>query len=503
MKMRRYFNQNKAYQLILCLVGTLVFSCSGFLDEEPISDVSDETFWSNEDDANSAIAGGYAQLRRALNSGLAYYAYGDLPTDIFTGERDLASAHNNVQELNWGIAVPAANTGEVMYLLRDFQYFYSTIRQANLCIANIPQVPADQYADYETTYNQYMGEAYFLRAFAYFYMARVWGDVPLIEDAVVDEIDLHDYERSDESIILAKAIEDCETALSMLGWDYIDENDRAVRANAGTAWALLAHIYAWKGDYENVEIATSQILDEGFYSYVSRSSYLDLFSGDSPESIFEIAQNLDNEANAASAGGISNFLLRDDYLTTQADQTLWPFDTVTLRQTLFSDENDLRRTEGFWEFSDDYPVLLKYSNITYTSSDYALGMNNIVVFRLAGIVLLQAEALAAQGKYAAARSILDEIRALNGLEASTAVESELFEAIIEERGRELFMEGHRFFDLIRLAREKGVYLFGSGGSEKISESEFMEGKYYWPIQPSIIETNPLFVQTEYWRSEME
>ena len=55
---------------VFCILGILLNSCSNFLDEEPISQVSDATFWETGDDANFAIAGAYSQLRKALNSGL-------------------------------------------------------------------------------------------------------------------------------------------------------------------------------------------------------------------------------------------------------------------------------------------------------------------------------------------------------------------------------------------------------------------------------------------------
>ena len=505
MTMKKYFNtQYRLHLIVICFAATFLSACSGFLDEEPISEVADETYWNNEEDGNSAIAGGYAQLRKALNDGLAYYAYGDVPTDIFSKDRNLLTEHDYVNKVDWGISVASTDTWAIMYKLRSFGNFYTTIRQANLCIANLPKIPQDQFADYEKTFNQFMGEAYFIRAFSYFYMARVWGDVPIVDDNQTTEIDLNDYARDDEYKVLAKAIDDCETALSYLDWDYTDDNDKAVRANKGAAWALIAHIYAWQGNYEACENATKKITDQGYYSYVDRNDYLEIFEGQSTESIFEIAQNLETEANAASAGGISNMLLRDDYLKTQTENTLWPLDTITLRQTLFNDPNDLRRINGFWEFSDKYPVTLKYSKITYTSSTYALGLNNIVVFRLSGITLLQAEAQAAQGKYTEARANLNTIRELADLDESTATNDQLFESIIEERGRELFMEGHRFYDLIRLAREKRIFMFGSDeANPKITEAEFDQGKYYWPIQPSVIETNPLLIQTSYWKSKME
>ena len=123
-----------------------------------------------------------------------------------------------------------------------------------------------------------------------------------------------------------------------------------------------------------------------------------------------------------------------------------------------------------------------------------------MIFRLADIALLQAEAQAAQAEYGLARTTLNSIREKAGLPATTATNDELFEAIIQERGRELFMEGHRYYDLVRLAKEKQIYKFGD---EKMNEEEFNRGKYHWPIQPSLIETNPLFVQTEYWKSELQ
>ncbi|RKR05000.1 hypothetical protein C8C82_4667 [Flavobacterium sp. 81] len=69
--------------LAVCLVVVSLNSCSDYLDEKPISQPSNVTFWRNSNDANSAVAGGYAQLRKALNSGLSYYAHGDLGTDVF------------------------------------------------------------------------------------------------------------------------------------------------------------------------------------------------------------------------------------------------------------------------------------------------------------------------------------------------------------------------------------------------------------------------------------
>lgn len=493
--------------LAFCFVVVSLDSCSDYLDEKPMSQPSDVTFWRNSDDANAAIAGGYSQLRKALNSGLSYYVHGDLGTDEFSSERELRSDFTDVMKFNLGISVPVTESWKPMYKARDFTIFYSVIKQADLCLKHIPEIPKDEFTDYQAQYNQYMGEAYFIKAFSYFYMTRVWGDVPIVDASNPDVIDIKNYKREDKEKVLIKATEDCQLALKYLTWSSSKDTDKVVRANAGAAWALLAHIYAWAGNYEACEIAATTIIDRNFYSYIDRNNYLDIFEGQSNESIFEIAQNSETEAQTGIGQSLPNYLLRGEFLRTRVNdkETVWQFDLTTLKQTLFNDAKDLRRTKGFSDFPSNWPILLKYSKIVYTSPTSPLSINNIVVFRLADIALLQAEAQAAQGgvKLIQARATLNSIRTMAGLENSIATNDKLFEAIIEERGRELFMEGHRFYDLVRLAHEKKIYKFGDSSSNKITASQFANGKNYWPIQPTLIETNILFAQTEYWKSEVK
>lgn len=478
-------------------------SCSDYLDEKPVSQPSNVTFWRNSTDANSAVAGGYAQLRKALNSGLSYYAHGDLGTDYFSTERDLRSEFSDIMKFKLGISVPVTETWKPMYKARDFSIFYSAIKQADLCLKHIPEIPQEEFTDYDSQYKQFMGEAYFIRAFSYFYMARVWGNVPIVDSSNPDVVDTKNYKREDVAKVLIKATEDCQSAINLLSWNYSTDTDRVVRANAGAAWALLAHIYAWSGNYGACEMAAAKVIDSHFYNYIDRNNFLQIFDGQSSECIFEIAQNSQTEAQAGDGQSLTNFLLRGDYLKTRVNEkeTVWQFDLTTLKQTLFNDAKDLRRTKGFADFSSDWPILLKYSKVVYTTSP--LSINNIVVFRLADIALLQAEAQAAQAKYTESRATLNSIRKMAGLEDSTATNDQLFEAVIQERGRELFMEGHRFYDLVRLARLKKIYKFGDSSSNKITASQFESGKSYWPIQPTLIETNPLLTQTEFWKSEVQ
>ncbi|SFD57512.1 Starch-binding associating with outer membrane [Chitinophaga sp. CF118] len=480
-----------AYLLLMIVICTTV-SCSKFLDKEPYSTANDGGIWRTDDDANSAVAACYGLLRMALNDGMAYYAYGDLPTD------ELSSAYGsgdyafyNIKNCLWSLSIPAANTYEPLMKLRRYENFYRTIDQSNRCIKHIPAMAIDRQ-------QEFLGEAYFTRAFSYFYMARVWGGVPLVLQAIEDVATSANIGRATEKEVLDQAIADVKQAIIFLPWSNGVSSDKAVRANKGAAYALLAHIYAWQGDYTNCAPIADSVISSGLYSFVDRNNYLNIYDGKSSEGIFEIAQNASNEG--AADGNIAFYTLRSEYLTTNQGISYLPLNITTL-SALYSDTTDLRRTKAFAFLSSTDPICIKYSNITYTGTGNTapLAFNNIIIFRLSDITLLRAEALAATGNYGDARTLLDQIRALAGLSPSTATDEDLFEDVIDERGRELFLEGHRFYDLVRLAKKTGKVKFGD---DKISASQFQQGKYYWPLDPVLITANSLLVQTPYWKGKL-
>lgn len=470
-------------------------SCKKFLDLKPISVSTDETFWKNESDANSSVAAGYALLRKSLtaSNGLAFYAYGDLPADEYTtGEYRFADVAN----INWSVSVPAAETNDRMMLLRRYDTFYSAISQANRCIEKIPDIPLSEFASAEVK-NNLIGEAYFLRAFEYFFMARVWGDVPLVT-TTGNPIEQVDLPRMPQEKVLEQCIKDVNTAISLMGWNYTSANNRAVRANKGAAYALLAHIYAWKGDYANCNIAASAVIDQNYYKMLDRENFPDIFKGKSTEGIFEIAQS---GANEGTIQGISAFTLKTPYLTTRTDNAIFTLNQLTLEELYNNNMDDLRFSKSFALLSTTNPICIKYANITYNSGQNvvtAVAHNNLIIFRLADILLLKAEALAAQNQFGPARTILDEVRSKAGLEAWPGTDADLFDGIIAERGRELFLEGHRYYDLIRLARKTGVSKFGA----KMVMEEITAGKNYWPFDPALMNINKKLTQTPYWSSKM-
>ncbi len=483
---------------IICIIAiSTLASCEKFLDEKPISSSTDLTFWKNEKDADQGVAAGYALLRRTLNkvSGLGFYVYGDLPTDEFTASNEQRTG--DVLNMNLSITIPFSNTGDWMMQMRRYDGFYGAIDQANRCIKIIPTISDAEFTS-TAAKNNLIGEAYFLRAFNYFYMTRIWGDVPLVTETtlITEAVDIP---RTKEADVIAQCIKDVNAAIGLLNWNYDDPNNRAVRANKGAAYALLAHIYAWKGDYTNCNAAADQVINQNFYQYVDRATYLNIFKGKSTEGIFEIAQSAENEG---SVGGISSWTLKTPYLTTATGNARFTINATTLENLYNKNANDKRFTNAFALTATTDPICIKYSNITHVNANNIItgvAHNNIIIFRLADIKLLKAEALAALTQYTAARVVLNEVRSRAGLTEWTGTDANLFEGISDERGRELFLEGHRFYDLVRLGKKTGIMKFGDN---KISKGDFDAGKYYWPLDPALLQINKRLTQTTFWSSKM-
>src|SRR5690606_28561914 len=328
----------KKYHVLILSIGLLLASCTDFLDLEPKSAATDENFWKTQDDANNAVAGMYALLRSAFNNGngIAYFAYGDFSSDEFAAAT--AYPYHDMVTMNWGLSLSVYDTGNPMYLLRRYDAFYRVIDQANRVIKYIQEMDPGVF---HTTHARdfLLGEAYYMRAFTYFYIGRIWGGVPIITEAVAP-IDAENHAAASAEEVMAQSLADLAKAKELLDWENLTSDDFAVRANKGAAFALEAHLHAWMGNFEASAAAADSVIKSGLYYYVSRDSipYHTIFEGNTTEGIFEISQNAANEGTRV---GIGDFTLAGTkYHRTHTAPRL----TITKAhiKTLFDDPADKR-----------------------------------------------------------------------------------------------------------------------------------------------------------------
>src|SRR5690242_1997456 len=154
----------KSLYYILLLTLLAATGCKKYLDQQPISSLSTESFWKTSDDAKLGVAAIYDGVQKALSGNGSYTDWGDARSDNFTyggtGENQINVSVNGLTSLT-----PAASWSNV----------YLTIGRANTAIKYLPNISTLSAVQR----NDYLAQAYGIRAYMYFYAIRVWGGVPV------------------------------------------------------------------------------------------------------------------------------------------------------------------------------------------------------------------------------------------------------------------------------------------------------------------------------------
>lgn len=215
--------------LLALLCGTIVFhSCS--LDEEPYGFYSEDNFYNTEGDARAAINYAFATLTY-IEYSRALYFMGDMPTEILTTKGD-ASIDNRALDM-WRID----NFDTNGTLVNFFKYSYIAINRANAVLKNLPNTEIDQ-----RIVDQYMGEAYFLRAYNYFCLSRNFGLVPMHYEVVETLQQTAAPLATNMDEIYDMMIEDCLKAEELLP---VYNSPVMGRVDRVAAQALLSKIYLY------------------------------------------------------------------------------------------------------------------------------------------------------------------------------------------------------------------------------------------------------------------
>src|SRR5690606_22368006 len=252
----------------------MMSSCSDFLDLQPEFQVSEDSFYKNANDFETALVGNYAGLQGLHNTALMYI--GELATDNAEIQWTSPSvAEVEVDEVNF---TPSNN-----YLNTIWSGSFATISRSNNILARIDQVDFD-----ESRKNQFKGESLFLRAYGYFYLVRTFGEVPMVEVAFrsPNEIMAFDMSRKPASEIYNLIIQDLTEAGNLLaGINGLSKS----RASAGAAKTLLGKVYLTLGRFDEATAILKEVIDSNTYSL--EQNYGSLFTNGNDElveSVFEI-----------------------------------------------------------------------------------------------------------------------------------------------------------------------------------------------------------------------
>jgi len=469
----------KVFLIISAAVMAGAFSsCQKFLDRKPLSYLEDNNKTDTvplktAGDAENAISAVYSSMKngQAELYMLDYYVNGDAQSDnAYAGADNPA----NFQIDEYRIDATNSNVS------RDWAYYYGLISRTNNVIQNVPKVT--DAALTATRKNEIIGEASFVRAFAYFDMVRLWGDVPLVTEEVpfisagnITQVYPILYPaRSLKADVYNQIIADLETAVAKSPSAY---GPTKFRGTKGAANALLAKVYATiePHDWNKVKQYCDAVIAGGFSLLPEYDWLWDNAHENSAESIFEMDCT---DWNTGGEWGVFMFSGTD-----------WKkFNTPTNDLVaLFTSEGDSVRKHSSIAFTDvtgawtdrywpakNYPFANKFR-------DFSGGQNQIFI-RLADIILLKAEALIELNDLTGAKTLINQVRTRAKLPGTTAnTQAELRLAVEKERRLELAFEGVRWYDLLRTGRAIPVMTALKDGNGVSLGYNLTPGKLLWPV----------------------
>ena len=495
------------------------FSCTDILDQEPLNITHPDVFWVSQPNAEQALAGAYSLFKEAITTQANFIYWGELPGMTFMNSR------------NW-ISNYIEGSGNYVLAYRDnsinWKNFYRASNWAFTIEHYVSQMPDETFTSLEAK-NRILGEAAFIRSLSYFYMARIWGEVPIVDANIEAANQLVDKDgfiirspRENELKVLDYALAAANKSISLLEYSTPADSKWAITANKASAEALKTHIALWYSSRDNDNKAMAQTALDAANSVINNSNaslinYVNegkegfdkMCIGQSKTGLFEInISSSQSESFRMSSG--------DSYYTgLTLNYPIWKDENTGVAPTIDPDfygksfmtadkdrDNDIRKELFFYDYeSSDNSFPLKYS---HTSKDpdsedaYAqFSESNILIFRLADIYLLRAEANLRIGATSETVKDLNLIRSMANVPEYQGAKDRksLMKALFDERAIEFVAEGQAAYDRIRMD-----YYYD--GVPWMNQARIAKKGYFWPISPSNISINPSLVQTQYWQGAL-
>ena len=465
----------------------MISSCQKMLDTHPTTEYASTDYWNETAQASAALNGAYNYLQNAFGNEFIYYGEGR------TDNLDL-NVENNANSMD-----VINNTLDATISLSDWGNFYQVIKQANLIIRNVKVMKDKNIYNSSNIgeYNRVLGQAYGLRAYTYFYMTRIWGNVPLLTEPVESNGDINAYKtpRTDTLVIYKQVEDDLDSARAILPATYSDAHATRSQITKGGIDAIYTDYYMWRNNMDSALFYSQQVLSNANYklaqlydpninyfstpSLIDNAEYARMFTqGFSSESIFEIAFSYP-EGTISNFNSLYGFPGQSQFMATS--NIVGKFDL-----------SDLRLKVDFVSDVQVYKFFEKSGYDKVTQND-----KNIILYRLSDIILLRAEALNALGKRGDAFTLVNQIRQRAGVATVTADKYNAFSTdeaedyILDERSRELCFEGKRWYDLVRTGRAIPVMEPINGLNNPAN--------LLWPISLNVIRQNPAIEQNNYYK----
>ncbi|MGV3556610.1 RagB/SusD family nutrient uptake outer membrane protein [Larkinella arboricola] len=467
----------------LLILAATVSSCKDFLALAPEYQISDQTFYKNQNDFETALTGVYSTFRGLFSSSTVLYM-----TELTTDNTEIQWSSPSVNEMQMDQNGVISTNSFVQGVWNTCLY---TISRSNAIINRIDDVSFDQ-----ATKDRIKGEAKFLRAYSYFYLVRLFGNVPLInqEFSSPAQVAAADLSLKPSAQIYEEVLRDLTEAEALLPANL---NTDKTRASRSTVKALLGKVYLTQKNYDQAAAKLKEVIDAKQYSLVP--NYQTLFTNGNnnlAESVFEIqfvaGRGMGNNYSALFTPAITSMAIFNNNL--QGSGRIVP----TLEMINTYEPGDARKAASV---NDSVRLIngtksyarhgLKF--VDFKAIDLSDGTVTFTQFRYADVLLMYAEVLNEQGKTADALPFINQVRKRAGLpDLAGLSQAALRLAIEKERRVEFLFEGQRWFDLVRTGRVQTVmnaHYASQNLSFKVDDFELI-----FPIPQNEIDLNPAMVK---------
>lgn len=521
---------------ILCILGILcgLYACNDYLEvfEENVEPT--DKYWSSKADVEATLMAGYWYLRNTTETYL-----------IPWGELRAGCIYNRNGSPFQSLQIKTTTS------ICTWAPMYQIINAANLVLQNAPRARANDATYTQEEVNSHRCEAYWLRALAYFYIVRNWRDAPLFTQSFETDNESYNVPKSSEQEIIAQIKADLEEALR-LGAAKTSFNTTWETKGRATVWAiyaLMCDVCMWNSDFEQAIRYADNILNATsadaprFMKTATHSSWFSIFNpGNSNESIYELQWS--HEKYQGASFQTNNLPKLFDNVSTErqyvlSEQMLQDFNTeyrdIVLKYGEEAGDMAVRSMFGGYFVGNSAASYLgaregyvwKYCGGTSLTDKRTVSYYdpNFILYRVADIMLLKAEALimrkmgANSADNKEALDIVNEIRTRTNLDLREYNDNidfkTLMDYVLYERLMEFVGEGKAWYDLLRVGRYKDpsgninfikdfLIEYVTKYNHEAREAWIMsvlsnENAWYLPIIDSEIKVNQQLEQNPYYQ----
>ena len=527
----------KKISSILILGIIFLASCQkDFLDIRPQQSVFTEDVFSSLPTARAAVNGLYSLMQSYSYYGRDAMVIPEVLSDNMTRSVRTGNRYTGMNTMT--------HTATDANVSRMWNQMYQVVTNANAIIANEEKLKTIITPLQQEEFGQLIGEAYAVRALAYFDLAKFFSRplkhtadgshlcVPLVLNPVTKVDEVVYPARNTAAEVYAQIDKDLNEAIKRLpatGNVYnngtINNAFFKIRLNRWGALALRARVAIFKEDWPTAVAASTEVINSGKYSLFTFGSMVqDFRTPGNNESIFEVTNNTndnpgtDSYAYISSQAGYGELLGTSTAMNSRSTGT-----TLTTFRSLYESytPTDVRRQ--FVALGDrnsiggerNVPLCLKYTNIvTY--------LENIKVMRIAEMFLARGEALARlavlnNDAASLTASLLDINRIRKSRDTASATRpfaasllatppagsiraTALLDSIIVERRKEFALEGQRLFDLNRTRTNYVKINSGGNAASRLVQYTATTSSFYLrtilPIPVLQVQNNPKMVQND-------